>query len=440
MLNPHSFSNLIYCVALDLPHPVITALLPLADYASSEELRYAWAVWQTEEYMLGDDCDNIFLNAVRQISGTDVLSCLSCNDWEWIDNSHALASGDYVCGSCVKDYTPCDGCGLYTEDHDITYVGGYRLGRSYCSDCLGDHCYYCDECDEWDIDEHEHEPDPSLCECESPNLSFQFPAVGTDSISTFGNDERITVTLPAGVIDEVGLKKILLFLIDSEMPASISDINEALNEVGNQWQSRRGNFTRRLARELHKRGGLKMPDGVISEVGNLARRYSSESSKWSIEMTRNLNMPPEAFCHQDSCWWQSYSASRCALKNWGGLGLRAFHVEENYYDDPIGRAWVQPLNADLSPTHDTMNARAYMVYNCYGHLSGYVAARIIGHLTSMTYRGGVEFCAGDQYINNNTAWIVSDIATCENTSSLSIYKDCHDVIDAFTFTNNEVPA
>jgi hypothetical protein len=201
-----------------------------------------------------------------------------------------------------------------------------------------------------------------------------------------------------------------------------------MDAVGDQWQGKRGNYTRRLSREVYNTMGLKIPGALVSKIGNYAKEHSSDTSEWAVEFTRDLNLSPEDFCHEDSCWWGSYYESRCALKSWGGLGIRTFE-NDGYADVPTGRAWVQPLNKDMQPTHNTINAHAYVVFNCYEALSMAKPARIIAHLTGRTYRK-IQLNSDAQYINGDSGWLVADEETCQNTDSLYFDHDCHDKYDA----------
>jgi len=115
------------------------------------------------------------------------------------------------------------------------------------------------------------------------------------------------------------------------------------------------------------------------------------------------------------------------------LGLRSF----SEYGNVTGRAWVQPLNADLLPTHDAEHAHAYLVFNGYGELDGYQSARIVAHLSSKSYRK-ISFSTRAMYVNNDAAYLIADEATCAATSHVSIDAgcdgDCHDyTFDAATF-------
>jgi hypothetical protein len=168
---------------------------------------------------------------------------------------------------------------------------------------------------------------------------------------------------------------------------------------------------------------------MLSQVGNIGRDNST-GVDFEIEMTRDLNQSAEDFYHEDSCWWQSYSESRCSLKSNGGIGMRTF--KSNGFRDRVnGRAWIMPMrlddNGDLQPTFDSLTPDAFVIFNGYGDLSGYTPARIVAHMAGMTYRK-ISFDCSPMYVNGNSAYLVTseDIATKYATKGhLSIYTDSH---------------
>lgn len=438
---------LMYCLEAGFPHPIIASMLSLSRYDIT--LDEAWETWSESDYWptigalratsfapdapdYGDHLATMrlrelmreeFSKAVEGIMGDSAAVCYDCDTWTFNDDTYIVCSDYKVCESCFTgSYSTCARCVEAWPDHEMSSVAdsdGY-----YCDNCIGT-CYWCDDCEAYyRYNECEHNTD---CECEALHKRFRFPANGK---GTIGSDERLDVTLPAGTIDEVGIRAIREEIV-AQLGLSRWDIIAVMEAIGDQWQGKKGNYTRRLSRELYSQHKVKIPDGVLSKIGNLARAHSDDTTEWAIEFTRDLNLPPEDFCHGDSCWWQSYSDSRCALKNWGGLGIRMF--DENDY--PVGRAWVQPLDADLQPSHETLHAHAYVVYNCYGSLDGAKAARIIAHLSSRTYRK-VELESDPQYINNNSGWLVADEATAVETSSLYFDHDKHDTYDAMTINND----
>lgn len=360
------------------------------------------------------------------------VRCDDCDDTCDPDELHGYDGGWY-CESCFDDaFTTCDRCSTTIHRDEVVVPGD---GGDYCQRCIDYHFHYCDYCDDYFDDEHTHD-----CDCDAPNTHFHFPANGAGTVA---QDERIKVELPKGTIDEEGLATIARMLnrdagIDWSMARSMVD------SVGPEWQGKRGNFTKRLSSAFYKGYSIKLAPEVVSEIGNLARAHSGKGDKWFIEVTRNLNLTAEEFGNEESCWWSNdpqYNESRCAFKHWGGLGLRTYSEETKGSGNrwgaelPEGRAWVQPLNDALEPTHDTIGAHAYMVYNGYGDLDGYAAARIVAHLTGKTYKKlPGSFTARPQYVNNSTGFLIADAETCANTDSVSYNYDIHDNLDAQDFT------
>lgn len=377
-------------------------------------------VWNDVEL---DDAEH-FARIVAILVGTTCQTCSECDEPAWADKGLCAHDGDFLCRPCYESYYfTCYGCAQIHHDNGCQTLNG----DSYCEGCYDDRAYWCSECDEYDDHEHEHEPEQ--CECDPPHRRFSFPADGDGFVR---EDERIAVELPAGAIPMEGIKAIHELLwqaLASTGNIGSWDIWQVIEDLEPVWQTKKGNFTRRLSSALHKAHAIKLPSHVISEVGNVARQHSSGSTAWQVEFTRNLNAPRDEFANGDSCWWSSHAWSRCCFKSWGGLGLRSYIDEtvENCY--PSGRAWVQPLDERLQPTHDAANAHAYVVYNGYGRLEGYTAARIVAHLTGRTYRK-VTLSAGDQYVNSETGYLVADEATCEATCTVAYSYDAHDQLDA----------
>lgn len=422
--------RLAFCLREGFPPEVTSVLLRLVDAdVDIAEAQAAWA--EAEGDTLPDEWEDRFREAVEIITGSEAICCERCADWVWRDDASSIHNGDVICDYCVeRHYTQCYECEEYHRDYDVRQVEN----NSYCESCFDDNCNWCDDCETYYRHEsHDHEEG---CDCEAPRQRFLFPANGDGNI---GNDERLDVTLPAGTIDEAGMQAIRYLLVHSVNAEgaplmSIHAANGALEAVGDTWHGDKGNFTRRLSRELHSNHKVKIPPAVLTEVGNLAKQHSSTKSEWSVEFTRNLNLSAEDFYHEDSCWWQSYYESRCALKNWGGIGMRMFDDD----NEVTGRAWVQPLNVDLAPTHDALGAHAYIIYNCYGSLDGAKAARIVAHLTGRTY-GKTVYDADSQYVNGNAGWLVADEATCAAKPKVYVGLDPHTQTDAHTY-DKEVAA
>jgi hypothetical protein len=264
--------------------------------------------------------------------------------------------------------------------------------------------------------------------CSSPQLEFTV----RNGTGTLANDTRATVTLPEGVISDAGINAIRTYLRHaggaSAIPAVYNGLHSLSYDVGEtvtaEWQSRGGNFTKRLSARAFKVHALKIDPEILAKVGNIARDHSKAVSV-TIDVTRQLNQPSGYFYHDDSCWWGSYGSSRCALKTNGGFGLRALPHNNDY--GVTGRAWVLPLlrtggpvvppvhfpprdargrfaerpevPGKLVPTFNTLNADAMVVFNGYGELGGYAPARIVADMTGWTYKR-ISFSADPMYINS----------------------------------------
>lgn len=430
---------------------VLGGPLRQVNYRSEIDLSHMWAV-ATEEYRKThtgwyvrppfDDFARQVRLAVLPEEADDaaIVMCESCEDPQWADEAEETRGG-HACSSCYEDnYYSCDNCGTGGIHRDDVYFVG---DNSVCNNCLNNNYSFCEECDEYYhadySDEHQH----GGCDCESPAQHFAM----RHGEGTVANDERFAMTLPAGVISEEGMNTIARLVrnvgydLTTKNP-EIDDVYAERNKWWNlasdvlgmdaQWQTKDGNFTKRLSKLAHKNYALKVTPEMLTQVGNVGRDNSAGADV-QVEMTRNLNLSAEDFYHEDSCWWQSYSESRCSLKNNGGIGMRTFD-EKFGYERVAGRAWVQPLREDdrgeLQPTFDAANADAFMVYNGYGDLSGYVPARIVADMYGMTYRK-VGFDMSPQYVNNGTGYLVAteEIAQKHPAGShVRIYADTHSLL------------
>lgn len=412
--NPHTqvverFNRWQYCLRAGLDAETTVAMLAIvAD-------RYRW------QSQLSDMAEMLdYTRTTEEVTALlagifdGIIPCYDCQGALW-DGLATVIGGESFHDSCADEWNRCACCGDACHDDDSSPTADGPV----CAHCYSHYYNYCEYCNESyhenDGHDYEHEEESEGCDCEASHQRFTFPANGAGTIA---NDDRLTVTMPTGVIDAEGLKRIEQ-LLSIELPGAI--VRDALAEIGPEWQTKRGNFTRRLSRDLHaNRGGLKVDGPTLSQIGNIAREHSGAVATWEIEVTRDFNLPARDFCHSDSCYWQSYYESRCALKSWGAVGLRTF----NDNGDPAGRVWVQPLDENLTPTADTIGATAYVVYNAYGALGGYEAARIVAYLAGMTYRK-VSLTLSPEYVNNNAGYLVSNEATCASHDEVSVFYDAH---------------
>lgn len=369
-------------------------------YYAPSRLRFVFQAWND----WGGRSDRAdFVRAVKRCARLDVSFCADCNVIcrpNYLSTVYDVPdSPRYVCDSCTAiRYEYCGTCEKYFPKEDETH------------------------------EKHVHPP----C-CSAPHPHFTFPADGHGVVR---ENERLTVELAKGTIDEEGISRIKN-LVARALRYHVNDyvVWELVDSLGPLWQAKRGNFTKRLSSAVYAKYKIKLSAETISEVGNIAREHSSDATTWHIESTRDLNGTAKEFYHEESCWWTSHSDSRCCLKSWGGLALRTY----SEHGLLTGRVWVQPLNSSLQPTHDALNAHAYAIYNGYGDISGYIAARVVAHLAGRTYRK-VWLAAENTYVNNDNGYLVADEATCLATDRLRFSYDKHNTIDAETFDAKETAA
>lgn len=391
--------------------------------------------WDVNEFWgeMGGD-RNAFIEFLRATLvddyADDIHWCNECEQIDHLEDGSIVRGGTFVCDECLSDYFYCSKCEefvpegettctLYTDSDDVKVCDScLRRDYSWCEYCDG---YYRDnEGFNHDHDEDEDD-DENECECEPPTYAL---AVRNDGGPPLASNDVITVSLPAGTIDSEGMDRIYDFVSNGFSWKAA----ELVSVVGPVWQQKDGNFTKRLARLAWNRHQLKIPPEILSQIGNIARAHSI-SIDYRLAVTRALNMHPEEFGHSGSCWWGDYTPSRCALKHNGGFGLRSF----GDYGEVAGRSWVIPLRTTnihgterLVPTFDAMHADAFIVFNGYGNLGGYSAARIVSHMTGMTYRK-VGFDCDPMYINNDNGYLVApeEIATKYTDGHLSLNVETH---------------
>lgn len=393
------------------------------DPADNAAIDAAWQAWP--DYSWKD-----FAAQAKRL-GADVHRCDACDVAIATSRGTVVDGGsERVCEDCrLAHYTLCGRCETWTSDDEMRSV---NEGGSVCSGCCDRYYTWCEDCGEYFPDADMHGHDDDWCRCDAPRQSFVFPAPDGYLID---EDELFELELPKGTIDQVGLDWIAQLLHSRMTPVDAVwfpvDARNLIHEVGPEWQGKRGNFTRRLSSAYYRKYGGKLDPELVSQIGNLARQHSSSSAGWRIELTRDFNLGAGEFYNAESCWWGCENASLCALKHWGGIGLRSYC----YPSSPLavsGRAWVQPLTEGLEPTHDAVGAHAFVVYNGYGDLEGYAPARLVAHLTGRTYKR-VSLSCTPQWVNSGAGYLVADAATCAATDEVRYSFGIHDNLDARTF-------
>lgn len=388
-----------------------------------------------------------FTEMLTGIYGQDAVDAIRwCRHCENPGLDHTEVRGEWVCPPCYTTYRECSGgCGEVFSTNDMLRVAG---GERVCRDCRETQYEHCADCNVLyrrggtcgtDHDLPIPRDTKGKCRCKSPALEFRVPNAGNDPLV---NDVRTTVTLPEGLITREGFMAIATELQswyyrgdemeDQAEREGLYSLAGYIDAMDPEWQTKRGNFTKRLSSLANKELGLKIRPMILSRIGDIAREHSSATS-YDVEVTRDLNQHPSEFANGESCWWQSYSYGRCTLKSNGGFGLRSFGTR-----GVNGRVWVLPLKEaedaalrDLSyaltPTFETLTPAAFLVFNGYRDLSGYTGPRVMAHMAGLTYcKVGVVI--DPMYVNSNTGYLVGPeelISRYRKSGSLRMNLNTH---------------
>lgn len=347
-----------------------------------------------------------FVSRMQSITDAayNLTFCESCAD---ITDDVTRVNGSDYCQSCVDEYTFfCEGCNsLGLLENSNTVYDDYPR----CESCISSYYTWCEHCDEYvDSGDAEHDHNNG-CDCTAHVPSFTMAGVPSDG------EHRADI--PAGNIDAEGLYRIENLVAHLYLRAVVQSLEPVAT-------TNRGSFVRRLSSAAHKQG-VTLPAEILSEVGNIVAQHSKGSSLTITYTRHDLNEGPEMFAHEDSCWWGSYSASRCALKTNGGMGMRSWGNGTLAY--PTGRAWVLPLTTafgGLRPTHDASNADAFLVFNGYGDLDGYTPARIVSNAHGMSYRK-VSLSIDPMFVNGDVGYLVGPQDLLNETPSVSLTLSQH---------------
>lgn len=91
--------------------------------------------------------------------------CTACGRPFFEDDQIETVNGESICSTCYDDYSSCDRCGDMHHNDDLTYCES--TGDDLCENCLTQHMFFCDRCENWERieDEVEVEGDHACSDC-----------------------------------------------------------------------------------------------------------------------------------------------------------------------------------------------------------------------------------------------------------------------------------
>ncbi|MBN1430460.1 MAG: hypothetical protein JXB07_18970 [Anaerolineae bacterium] len=157
-----------------------------------------------------------------------------------------------------------------------------------------------------------------------------------------------------------------------------------------------GTFPRRVARYYHKMHAIRCPQTFLQELGNLARRHSSERVTYRFQFVDSFDWEAGDFGDSGSCYWGGRSGARLMLASNDALAVCFFDEQ----DRGIARAWFVPVD------------EKYIVFNGYGFPGDptLTIARTISSFLGLSYKqiglANYGSTTGTLYINSGIGYVL----------------------------------
>lgn len=236
--------------------------------------------------------------------------------------------------------------------------------------------------------------------------------------------KRYTVVMPVGTITESGIREIALFIekqrIDSDdwQARNPDDKRKYLNPLPDDWNYQWvitgrgeyvGTFPKRVSKYYWQTYQLRCPNSFVAELGQIARRNSSDDSQYRIDFTDKLNWQAGDYGDSGSCLWGSNESGRDAMQENGVQAVRFYHGNGDGY----GRAWLYKWRG------------LWLLWNGYGVKGGTIGiARVLGQFWGMSYKkiylSNQGNSGGQVYINGGRGFVIGQADKLTNLSRIDL--------------------
>jgi hypothetical protein len=245
---------------------------------------------------------------------------------------------------------------------------------------------------------------------------------------------RYTLDVPKGTISNGGIALILNLLesqnLKSEEWIKLNPDSTRLYipDLPNDWSwewtitgkgEYAGTFPKRVSKYYWQNHKLKCPQGLIQELGNIARQHSTGNNHFEFEFVDRFNWKSGDFGDKGSCYFGTHSTARDILQENDALAIRFYEGEKGY-----ARAWIARLTENR-----------YILFNGYGMPSNptLTIARVFATWLGLNYKKiGLQNhgdTSGMLYINSGIGYL---IGTPEQTADIEEYdlkygcEACHE--------------
>lgn len=214
-------------------------------------------------------------------------------------------------------------------------------------------------------------------------------------------------SLPEGLIPFEGIEAVSRYIRGEKPNLYFLNPSYIADMIGCDWvvkgnQKYVGTFPKRISKLVWLEFNIKVEEQIISEVGNIASRYLTNSSKILADFSNEFDWDAGDYGDDGSCFWSCRTAAKAMMQENGGWAMRFYDNNRN----GIGRCWVMPVRHN--------NENGYVVFNAYGSNRDcglWIHARLIAGLLGFSYKkidylvnGGSD--EGKLYINGGRGIVI----------------------------------
>lgn len=192
---------------------------------------------------------------------------------------------------------------------------------------------------------------------------------------------RFELTLPGEEVDDNGKEQIVTLLAKRYQQFYTDTHNERLTaakarslviaQFPEDWTWRwfvpngkfAGNLPKRLQSFGYKRlGGLKLEPKLVEEIGNIAKKNSTEQTTLYFDFTDDLNWERGLFGDGASC----FHVGDMHMQRLEALGCIAMRVYDGPKGRGLGRMWLYPWSGDVKKPQPEGEPYGFLGFNAYG--------------------------------------------------------------------------
>jgi hypothetical protein len=177
------------------------------------------------------------------------------------------------------------------------------------------------------------------------------------------------------------------------------------------WVTRRGKLPKRIANFYYRTHAIKLPSGLVSQIGNLGHQHTSTGKTFHFQFVDRIDWEAGDFDDYGSCLF-SYNSDGLDAMIENGTWAICFYEGDTY--DGMGRAW-------LYNTGDF-----WIVWNAYGY-----ETREVARMLAQFWGVGYERIAlrnngssdGQVYINSGAGFAVGPHSVIRNVNRFDFEWD-----------------